>query len=203
MIFVSCSAKRHLVILRIFNSLQYILGKHYFWYCLTSRHSSHTNCIWPTSGQVDKAFAAETEDSNSIPGQVKLKGIRFGMYIFFAWRSAIKVDTVKPPPCVIDRWRLDSKTKRFFASSDQGNLVNKNVITLTHHGNIWENKKNHEEDNAGVKISARLNVWEILEGVCRVDKVERVLKPACNNFYWVKHSKEVNPRLIKKFKNFL
>ena len=79
-------------------------------------------------------------------------------------------------------------------------MVNKNVVTITYHGYIRENKKNHEEDNAGVNAPASLNVREILKGVRRVDKVERVLKPACNNFYWVKCNNEVNPRLIKKLK---
>ena len=41
-------------------------------------------------GQVDRASAAETIDSSSIPSRVKPKTIWIGIYSFPAWRSAIK-----------------------------------------------------------------------------------------------------------------
>ena len=38
---------------------------------------------------MDRASATETVDSSSIPGQVKLKTLKIGIYSFPAWRSAI------------------------------------------------------------------------------------------------------------------
>ena len=42
------------------------------------------------SGRVDRASATEAVDTGSIPGRVKPKTIKIGIYSFPAWRSAIK-----------------------------------------------------------------------------------------------------------------
>ena len=43
-----------------------------------------------TSGRVDRASATETEDTGSLPGQVKPKAINIGIHSFPALRAAIK-----------------------------------------------------------------------------------------------------------------
>ena len=61
------------------------------------------------SGRVDRASATETVNSGSIPGRVKPKTINIGIHSLSAWRSTIKKDSVKPPPCgrQMGRWQLD------------------------------------------------------------------------------------------------
>ena len=64
-------------------------------------------CSTTISDRVDKASATKTIDSGSIPGRVKLKTIKIGIHSFPACRLAIKgTDSVKPPPCVVDRWQV-------------------------------------------------------------------------------------------------
>ena len=52
-------------------------------------------------GQVDRAFTTETVNPGSIPGWFKPKTIKIDILSFPAWRSAIKRDSMKPPPCVV------------------------------------------------------------------------------------------------------
>ena len=70
----------------------------------------------PISGRVDRASAAEAVDSGSISCRVKPKTIK-------------KRDSVKPLPCVVDRWAGGSVTRRPkkvpLLFPGQGNLVNK------------------------------------------------------------------------------
>ena len=61
---------------------------------------------------MNRASAIKTVDLCSISGQFKSKSIKNGIHNFPTWRSAIKGDSVKPPPYVVDRWQLDSKTKK-------------------------------------------------------------------------------------------
>ena len=56
------------------------------------------------SGRMDRASATETVAADSIPGPVQPKTRKTGIYSFFAWRSALKRNSAKPPPCVVDRW---------------------------------------------------------------------------------------------------
>ena len=60
----------------------------------------------------------ETVDSGSIPGRVKPKTIKNGTHRFHYLLDvkAINRASVKSPPCVVDRWQLDAKTKRPFGS---------------------------------------------------------------------------------------
>ena len=52
---------------------------------------------------MDGASATETVNWASIPNRVKPKTIKIGIHSFPAWRSAIKRNSVKPPPCVVGR----------------------------------------------------------------------------------------------------
>ena len=75
---------------------------------------------------MDGASATETVNSGSIPGRVKPKTIKIGIHSFPATFSN-KRDSVKPPPCVVDRWAGGSLTRRQKVPSlspGQGNLVN-------------------------------------------------------------------------------
>ena len=62
-----------------------------------------------------RTSATEMVDLGSIPGRVYSN--------YTNWYSqlpcltfSIKRDSVKPPPCVVDRWQLDLKTKRLRSS---------------------------------------------------------------------------------------
>ena len=85
----------------------------------------------PISNRLDRASATGTLDSGSIPGRVKPKTIKIGIYSVYAVRSTLKRDSVKPPPSVVNRWAGGSVTripKSLFAVSwppGQGNLANK------------------------------------------------------------------------------
>ena len=52
--------------------------------------------------EVNRASATETEDVGLIPGRVnhKLEKLAFTAFLF-----SFKMDSVKPPPCVVDRWQ--------------------------------------------------------------------------------------------------
>ena len=56
----------------------------------------------PISGRVDNA--TKTLGWGSIPGWVKSKTIKIGIYSFSCLTFSIKRDIVKPLPCVVDRW---------------------------------------------------------------------------------------------------
>ena len=66
----------------------------------------------PISGRVDKASATKTVDTGSITGRIKSKTIKVGIHSLPVWRSTTKRDSVKPPPCVVDRWANGSLTRR-------------------------------------------------------------------------------------------
>ena len=69
------------------------------------------------SGPMDRASTTKTIDLSLIPGRVKPKTIKIGIH------SLMKKDSVKPPPCVVDRRQLDSKTEKVpFAVSWQRQL---------------------------------------------------------------------------------
>ena len=82
----------------------------------------------PISGRVDRASATEAVDSGSIPGRIKSKTIKIGIYSFPAWRSALK-ETVWSLRRVwwtvgqVAAWLEDRKVPSL--SPGQGNLVNK------------------------------------------------------------------------------
>ena len=64
---------------------------------------------------MDWASVTEAVDKGSIPGRVKPKTIKIGIHSFPAWRSAIKRNNEKPPPCVVDRWagwQLEAKDRK-------------------------------------------------------------------------------------------
>ena len=61
---------------------------------------------------MDRASVTETVDTGSILGRVKPKTIKTGIHSYSAGRSAIKKDSTKFPPRVVDRKQLDSKTER-------------------------------------------------------------------------------------------
>ena len=57
---------------------------------------------------MDRASAAETIDSGSIPGGVKkTKTRKIKIHSFPTVSIERGSVNVKPPPCVIDRWQLD------------------------------------------------------------------------------------------------
>ena len=57
----------------------------------------------PISGRVDGASVTEAVDSSSIPGRVKTKTTKIGIYSFSCLTFSIKRDSAKPPQCVVDR----------------------------------------------------------------------------------------------------
>ena len=65
-----------------------------------------------TNNRMDRVCHTETVDSGSIPGWVESKTIKLVFIAFPAWRAAIKRDSVKPPPCVVNRWAGGSLTRR-------------------------------------------------------------------------------------------
>ena len=60
---------------------------------------------------MDRASAAETVDSASVPVRVKPKIWKIGIHNFPTGRPAIKKDSVKESLFVVGRWQLDSKTE--------------------------------------------------------------------------------------------
>ena len=64
--------------------------------------------VTPISGRVDRASATEAVDSGSIPGQDYKNWYSQLSCLTFS----IKRDSVKPPPCVVDRWAGGSLTRR-------------------------------------------------------------------------------------------
>ena len=66
----------------------------------------------PISGRVDRASATEAVDSGSIPGRVKPKNYKNWYSQLSCLTFSIKRDSVKPPPCVVDRWAGGSLTRR-------------------------------------------------------------------------------------------
>ena len=56
---------------------------------------------------MNRAFSIETVDSGSIPSRVKSKIIKITIHTCLLI-AQIKRDSVKPPPCVLDRWQFDS-----------------------------------------------------------------------------------------------
>ena len=56
---------------------------------------------------MNRTFSIETVDSGSIPNRVKSKIIKTTIYTCLL-SAEIKRDSVKPPPCVLDRWQFDS-----------------------------------------------------------------------------------------------
>ena len=58
-------------------------------------------------GRVRRAPATETVDSGSIPGRVKPKIIKL-VFTAPCLPISIKKDSVKPIPCVVDRWACGS-----------------------------------------------------------------------------------------------
>ena len=64
-----------------------------------------------SSCRVNWASATETVDSDSIPGRVKQKTTKIDIHSFLALRSAIYGNSVKLPPCVINRWASGSLTR--------------------------------------------------------------------------------------------
>ena len=73
-----------------------------------------------------RASDSELVDSASIFDWVKPKTIKINIHSFLAWRSAIKRESVKLPPCVVDRWAGGSLTWR-----SQGHFI---VFCLTQLG---------------------------------------------------------------------
>ena len=57
----------------------------------------------PIISQMDRAPATATVNSGSIPGLVKSNNRKIDIFRFLAECSAIKWDSVKPPPCVVGR----------------------------------------------------------------------------------------------------
>ena len=77
-------------------------------------------------GRVDKVF--ETVDKGSTPRGVKSKTIK--IVIPFSCLTLVLRHSVKPPPCVTDKWIVGSLTQRHRVTSlfpGQGNLVNEAV----------------------------------------------------------------------------
>ena len=66
----------------------------------------------PFSSRVDRASTLETVDLGSISGRVKskTKNVVFTASLLDVQHQ--KRDSVKPKPCVVDRWQLDSKAER-------------------------------------------------------------------------------------------
>ena len=75
------------------------------------------------SDRVDSATAAKTIGSGSIPGWVKSKTIKIGICSFSCLTFGIERDSVKPPPCVVDRWAGGSLTREFRAVSWPKHIV--------------------------------------------------------------------------------
>ena len=78
------------------------------------------------SGRVDRVLASEIVDSGLIPDRVKQRLVLVFKFVFAAsllGRSAIKIESAKPPSCLVDRWQLESKIPSL--STGQGNLVKK------------------------------------------------------------------------------
>ena len=67
--------------------------------------------LMPISGRVDRAPATETVGSGAIPDRVKPKAIKL---VFTASLLDVQQfkNSEKPPPCVVDRWQLDSNPER-------------------------------------------------------------------------------------------
>ena len=61
---------------------------------------------------MDRASATETVDSGLIPGRVKTKDSKTWHSQLPCLTFSIERDSVKPPPCVVDRWAGGSLTRR-------------------------------------------------------------------------------------------
>ena len=85
----------------------------------------------PSSGRVDSAPATETVDTGWIPGRVKPNTTKTGIHSCPAWHSPLTRKSVKPTPCVVDRWQFDSKSTRPIRSLLAKATCQINVITIT------------------------------------------------------------------------
>ena len=63
---------------------------------------------------MERLLLTEAADSGSIPSRVKPKTIKNRYSQLSCLTFSNQRDCVKPPPCVVDRWQLDSKTERSF-----------------------------------------------------------------------------------------
>ena len=81
---------------------------------------------------MDREKATKTIDSVQFPVSLNQ---RLEKLIFTAFLLDVQLytDSVKPLPCVVERWRSNSKTAKFpsLSPAGQGNLIYKDVITVT------------------------------------------------------------------------
>ena len=97
--------------------------------CMACTSSFHP--VWIHHRYRNKESATETVNSGSIPGRVKPKTIKIGIY-----SSTFSIYSSKSPPCVVDRWQLDLKTERSFSC-----LLAKVTWWIKYYYNWWSTTK--------------------------------------------------------------
>ena len=98
-----------------------------------SAAESNILILEPINGWVTKASATQTVDSGSIPSRVKPETKNWYSQLL-CWIFSIKMDNVKPPPCVVDRCAdgsLARRPKLPSKFSGQVSLVKEDVTTIS------------------------------------------------------------------------